>query len=317
MLPKPANTQLVGKQIAELIRLINYYSKLTPSHYHLIGFSLGAHVAGFTGMEFRSPNISRITGLDPAAPLFEGYDAGVRLDESDANFVDVIHSNGDGFIRGGLGSYTPMGHVDFYPNGGRVQVGCNSVLMGAITDIISGKWNSLCNHRRAFRFFLDSFKSTCTFRAFSCPSYEEYVRGECFSCGHDGHGCSNMGYFAHQSKARGKMYLITRQGEREPFCGNQFRVRLDSSRDGQSVTWGKVDVQLVNSNGLNETFTLSGESDEVKEGEKMQSLIVAHSELKNVTEVVLSYTKYKGWIYNGKSEWSIDRIEIQDSSGMM
>lgn len=210
-----ANTQLIGKQIAKLIRMINFVTQLTPSRYHLIGFSLGAHVAGFTGMEIR--NISRITGLDPASPLFEGYPPRVRLDPSDADFVDVIHSNGDSFIRGGLGSYAPMGHVDFYPNGGRVQVGCNSVLMGALTDILYGKWNSLCNHRRAFRFFIDSTRSTCTFRAFACSSYEEYVKGNCFSCGHDGSKCSNMGYFAHLSKGRGNMYLVTR--EKEPFCG--------------------------------------------------------------------------------------------------
>ena len=58
------------QQIAKLIRMINYHTKLTAHHYHLIGFSLGAHVAGFTGAEVR--NISRITGLDPASPLFEG-----------------------------------------------------------------------------------------------------------------------------------------------------------------------------------------------------------------------------------------------------
>ena len=195
--------------------MINYVTSLTPSRYHLIGFSLGAHVAGFTGMEIQ--NISRITGLDPASPLFEGYPARVRLDPTDASFVDVIHSNGDSFIRGGLGSYAPMGHVDFYPNGGRVQVGCNSVLMGAITDIIYGKWNSLCNHRRAFRFFIDSVVRTCTFRAFTCSSYEEYVKGNCFSCGEDNTQCSNMGYFAYGSKGRGNMYLVTR--DKEPFCG--------------------------------------------------------------------------------------------------
>jgi len=32
-------------------------------------------------------------GLDPAGPYFEGTPAEVRLDPSDANFVDVIHSN--------------------------------------------------------------------------------------------------------------------------------------------------------------------------------------------------------------------------------
>ena len=86
-----------------------------------------------------------------------------------------------------------------------------------------------------------------------------------------------MGYFAHLSKARGKMYLITREGggettkeDQNSFCGNQFRIRVDSSRDGQSVTWGKVEIVLVSSNGLNETFTLSGESEELKEGEKIQ-----------------------------------------------
>ena len=66
---------------------------------HLVGVSLGAHVSGFVGKELK--NLSRITGLDPAGPLFEGYTANVRLDKTDADFVDVIHSNGDSLIIGG------------------------------------------------------------------------------------------------------------------------------------------------------------------------------------------------------------------------
>lgn len=210
-----ANTQLVGKQIALLIKWLIYEKKLKSSDFHLIGFSLGAHIAGFAGAEVK--NISRITGLDPASPLFEGYNEKVRLDPDDAQFVDVIHSNGDSFLRGGLGSFEPMGHVDFYPNGGRNQVGCNSVFVGAINDIFYGRWSSLCHHRRAFRFFIDSVVKTCKFHSFKCDEYQKFLRGECFECGTNGTNCSNMGYFANQSPGRGKMYLVTRDSE--PFCG--------------------------------------------------------------------------------------------------
>lgn len=218
------NTRLVGHKIATLIRAINARHGMTASSYHLIGFSLGAHVAGFAGMEIRNSTsiahhwINRITGLDPASPLFEGYESDDRLDPSDAQFVDVIHSNGDGVLRGGFGSLQPMGHVDFYPNGGRVQVGCNSVLLSALSDIIYGKWQSLCNHRRALNFFMDSFEfDKCKFRSFNCDSYESYLKGDCFDCGLNEEKCSYMGYLANYSKGRGKMYLTTH--EEAPFCG--------------------------------------------------------------------------------------------------
>lgn len=77
-----------------------------------------------------------VVGLDPAAPLFESQDPRARLDLTDAMFVDVIHSNGENLILGGLGSWQPMGHVDFYPNGGRMQKGCTNLFLGAVTDIL-------------------------------------------------------------------------------------------------------------------------------------------------------------------------------------
>lgn len=58
------------------------------------------------------------------------------MDQTDAAFVDVIHSNGENLILGGLGSSQPMGHVDFYPNGGRMQKGCSHLFVGAVSDII-------------------------------------------------------------------------------------------------------------------------------------------------------------------------------------
>jgi len=129
-----ANTRLVGKQVAMLIAGLAAKANLPIENVHLIGFSLGAHVAGYAGAELK--NLSRITGLDPAGPLFENQDSKTRLDSTDAKFVDVIHSNGENLILGGLGSWQPMGHVDYYPNGGRMQKGCSNLFVGAVTDII-------------------------------------------------------------------------------------------------------------------------------------------------------------------------------------
>ena len=63
--------------------------------------------------------------MDPASPLFETasgvVDPDFRLDPTDAQFVDVIHTSGTAF-----GFLTAIGHVDFYPNSGKFpQPGCN------------------------------------------------------------------------------------------------------------------------------------------------------------------------------------------------
>ena len=129
------NTRLVGKQVAILVEKINEsIGKSITERTHVVGFSLGAHVAGFAGTQLK--NLSRITGLDPAGPLFEGYDGKVRLDKNDADYVDVIHSNGESLIVGGFGTWEPIGHVDFYPNGGRAQRGCQHFLVGGLYDFI-------------------------------------------------------------------------------------------------------------------------------------------------------------------------------------
>lgn len=63
--------------------------------------------------------------LDAAAPLFmhEGPDS--QLDAGDADFVDAFHTS-----TNLVGIKFREGHVDFYPNGGAEQPGCNPDIFG-------------------------------------------------------------------------------------------------------------------------------------------------------------------------------------------
>lgn len=310
-----ANTRLVGKQLSMLLKGLIQKNGISAKKLHLIGFSLGAHVAGFAGAELG--NLSRITGLDPAGPLFESQDPRARLDQTDAEFVDVIHSNGENLILGGLGSWQPMGHVDFYPNGGRMQKGCSNLFVGAFTDIIWSspvEGRSLCNHRRAYKFFTDSVSPRCHFPAFPCENYEDFLGGNCFPCT-DNTNCGNMGYYADRSKGRGQLYLITR--DEEPFCAHQYLIKIESSpSEVPIISYGKLQVTLIGDSLLNETFTMTKKDDEeMRLGATMSKIIVPHPILLEPAQIQIHYTAYSGWLSSGLFQWKIDKISISDSYG--
>jgi len=60
-----------------------------------------------------------ILGLDPAKPLYELAFSNYRIADSDAKFMDIIHTNG-----GKLGLDKSLGSINFYPNGGKWQPQC-------------------------------------------------------------------------------------------------------------------------------------------------------------------------------------------------
>ncbi|KAK9303436.1 hypothetical protein QLX08_004916 [Tetragonisca angustula] len=309
-----ANTRLVGRQLAKLVRSLN----VPLEKVHLIGFSLGAHVAGFAGAELG--NVSRITGLDPAGPLFESQDPRARLDKTDANFVDVIHSNGEQLLLGGLGSWQPMGDVDFYPNGGRMQTGCSNLFLGAVSDIIwssAVEGRSLCNHRRAYKLFTDSVSPKCRFPAFPCDNgYDGLLRGECFPCGVNGMGkpCGDMGYYSDESPARGQLYLVTR--DEEPFCAHQYQVKVYNSRSERPArSYGKLQVTLIGEGSFNDTFAMTRKDEELLVGSILQKIVVPHPAISTVEAIEIKYTAYSGWISSGLVSWGIDKVAIVDSFG--
>ncbi|XP_071443186.1 lipase member H-like [Hetaerina americana] len=132
---------------------------------HLVGFSLGAHVAGIAGHLIKMGRVGRITGIEPALPMIDLLDPDTeRLDPADAEFVDVIHT-----CAGRYGTPGPVGHVDFYPNGGKaIQPGCRHVLAKYV-----------CSHWRAWGFFAESMLNEKSFEAVRCGSWKEFEAGLC------------------------------------------------------------------------------------------------------------------------------------------
>ena len=137
-----ANVDAVGVRTARLVDLLVRKGGGDLNQFHLIGFSLGAHVVGKAGQNMTMGTVPRITGLDPACPQFSVQDTDSRLDQSDGQFVDVIHTNSGSLMEGALSFASPIGHVDFYVNGGNAQPGCDDGIDGRvqkanIADLVS------------------------------------------------------------------------------------------------------------------------------------------------------------------------------------
>ncbi|XP_019508248.1 PREDICTED: endothelial lipase isoform X2 [Hipposideros armiger] len=131
------NTRAVGHSIARMLDWLQEKDDFSLGNVHLIGYSLGAHVAGYTG-NFVKGTLGRITGLDPAGPLFEGADIHRRLSPDDADFVDVLHTYTRSFGLS-IGIQMPVGHIDIYPNGGDFQPGCG--LNDVLGSIVYGMYH--------------------------------------------------------------------------------------------------------------------------------------------------------------------------------
>lgn len=208
--PNYGNAAANAKSCADELTQFLIANQVDRSKIHCIGFSLGAHVCGFIGKQMK---LKRITGLDPAGPVFKDAATSGRLDKSDADFVDVINTNGV------FGIYQSLGHKNFYPNGSPLQPGC--LFKNALWEIKTTDEKVVnlagCSHIRARTYFIESINSSCKFNAFACANYDKFTKGRCTKCSST-FGCSTMGYDADSNKEEGTYYLDT--NNRKPFCKN-------------------------------------------------------------------------------------------------
>ncbi|KZC05783.1 Pancreatic triacylglycerol lipase [Dufourea novaeangliae] len=188
------NTRIVGNQVAGLVDWLQGQGAVSMSNIHVIGFSLGAEIAGFMGKALAPRKVGRITGLDAAYPLYMNTGREGHLTSADAMFVDVIHTDG-----GNFGFPNPLGHVDFYPNGGiPIQPGCNLRIV--------------CGHNRAWMLYVESVMNPFGFPASKCPRWNPNIRVPCAWTPD-----VLMG-IAVNSRVRGRFYLKT--NAEAPFARN-------------------------------------------------------------------------------------------------
>ncbi|KAM4851629.1 pancreatic triacylglycerol lipase-like [Thomomys bottae] len=252
------NTRVVGAEIAYFVDVLRNQFGYSPSNVHLIGHSLGSHVAGEAGRRTNGA-IGRITGLDPAEPCFEGAPELIRLDPSDAQFVDVIHTDAAPFVPNlGFGLSQPSGHLDFFPNGGEAMPGCQKNALSQTVDI-DGIWKGTrnfiaCNHIRSCEYYAESILNPTGFAGFSCSSYSDFSANRCFPCASG--GCPQMGHYADRFSRKTSgvyqtFYLNT--GDKSNFARWRYQVAVTLS--GQKVT-GQTLVSLFGTGGNSKQYEI-------------------------------------------------------------
>ncbi|XP_023378832.1 phospholipase A1 member A isoform X2 [Pteropus vampyrus] len=122
------------------LEISRFLSKLlvlgvSESSIHIIGVSLGAHVGGMVG-HFYKGRLGWITDL------------GIRI---------------------------PVGHVDYFVNGGQDQPGCPTFIHAGYSYLI-------CDHMRAVHLYISALENSCPLMAFPCTSYKAFLAGHCLDC---------------------------------------------------------------------------------------------------------------------------------------
>ncbi|XP_061706209.1 lipase member I-like isoform X2 [Cydia pomonella] len=154
----------VSHEIRSFIENMMSAAKLNRNRLHLIGFDLGVHIVGIASRNSIA-RAAKITALDPAGDRW-GAES-LRLRATDAQLVEVIHTNGNGALGStayGIGE--PIGTLDFFPNGGDRQPGC-------------GIFDNACHHKRAWQLFAGTVDTGGHLIAMKCQNMTQVNNNLC------------------------------------------------------------------------------------------------------------------------------------------
>ncbi|XP_021959115.1 pancreatic triacylglycerol lipase isoform X2 [Folsomia candida] len=147
-----ANISPVGQRVAQFLDFLRVNGHINWNMVHIVGHSLGSHIAGMAGKYATSQYssiIGRITGLDPANTA--GLPLPLVIQKLDADLVDLYYTN-----SGGMGdTRTDAGDLIVYVNGGNNQPVCPE------EELVPG----YCSHSYSWRFYSD----TISVKQSGCP----------------------------------------------------------------------------------------------------------------------------------------------------
>uniref|UniRef100_F5GTG1 Pancreatic lipase-like protein n=1 Tax=Epiphyas postvittana TaxID=65032 RepID=F5GTG1_EPIPO len=177
----------VAQDLSNFIVLLEAGQRLNRNLLHIIGFDLGAHVAGITS-RITASRARKITALSPAGV---GWDIrSQRLLSSDAQLVEVIHTDAVGGGAFGMVVTERVGSLDFFPNGGTRQPGCSNN-------------DNACHHNRAWQLFVATVQMGGHLTGTRCDTLVQALNNRCTAF-----GTAVMGTNVQTKLAQG-MYALT------------------------------------------------------------------------------------------------------------
>ncbi|XP_022219675.2 pancreatic lipase-related protein 3 [Drosophila obscura] len=184
----------ITESVGSLIELLNRNFDVPLARILLVGFAEGAHLAGAVAAKVQTAlgqRLPQLTALDPTEASLQHV-----LSPSDAQFVEVVHTNG-----GGLGTLERLGHVDYYPNGGETQPGC-------VEDS--------CSHERSFELLAEMWSPENDFVSALCGSVETMNVQNCRWTS------LKMGQRSQREPTPGIYFLETRSAQ--PFARGAYHI---------------------------------------------------------------------------------------------